>query len=163
MLATLYTKRLQYVDGQDAISTAAQNPLLIGDWNKKTNVQLKIKWNNGKSYFCPERNPIYTRHDFVMKWTRRDFLCAWGNSKFPFRHFLMDICFSFWNLTCIDLEAFVLWHEPEMEDFCTEMYMTIFKIWHRYACTQKYNQLLNFLVNTKKLHLGHIMLTSWSI
>ena len=61
------------------------------------------------------RGISYTRHDVVVKWNRSDFLCVPGNSKFPDEHFLMDICFSFWNLTCQDLDAFELWHEPEMQ------------------------------------------------
>ena len=58
-------------------------------------------------------------HNVVMKWTISD-LWVPGNSKFPVEHFLMDICFCFWHLTCQDLEAFVSWHEQEMQNWPDE-------------------------------------------
>ena len=59
-------------------------------------------------------------HYVVMKWTTGDLFCVPGNSKFPVEHFLIDICFCFWHLTCQDLEAFVSWHEQEMQNWPDE-------------------------------------------
>ena len=73
--------------------------------------------------FLLDWGSIYMSQDIVRKWTRRDFLCVAGKSKFFVEHFLMGILSRSWSF------HIRTWNRNAK---MTRLVIFIsFKIWHR--------------------------------
>ena len=86
-----------------------------------------VRWIS-EYFVCSTRlsySPIYTRHDVVVKWTRNNFLCEAGKSKFLVEYFFMGILSRSWS--------FRIRTWTRNAKLTRLIIFMSFKIWHRYA------------------------------